>query len=251
MLGSTVFDWEKLPVRPTAVGQRRDVANNPSATLATFESHITTLNPGLASHPPHRHAQEEIIVVKEGLVEAHINGTTQVAGPGSIFFFASNDAHAVRNVGDKPATYWVINLASAATHSPAELAAGMDKPKRLQSQVFDWAKLPVAPTKNGERRAFFNAPTATLTNFSVHATTVNARDALHAAHRHVDEEVVIVKEGTIEVLIEGKTWTVGPGSIAFYAPNELHGMRNVGDTSATYYVIRFVTPATPKPPPKK
>src|SRR4051812_14024960 len=72
MLGSTVFDWTKLAVRPAANGQRRDVANNPTPTLATFESHITTLNPGQASHAPHRHPQEELIILREGTVEVHI-----------------------------------------------------------------------------------------------------------------------------------------------------------------------------------
>src|SRR5438445_731504 len=66
LLGSTVFNWEKLPAKTTPNGERREVANNPTATLATFESHITTLNPGQASHLPHRHPQEELIIVKEG-----------------------------------------------------------------------------------------------------------------------------------------------------------------------------------------
>src|SRR5688572_3022729 len=118
-IGSTIFKWEDLKVRTTPNGERRDVANNPTPTLAVFECHITTLNPGRASHEPHRHPQEELILVKEGTLEVHINGSTQIAGPGSVFFYASNDSHAVRNVGDTRATYWVINLATAATHTPA------------------------------------------------------------------------------------------------------------------------------------
>src|SRR5215217_1720135 len=44
MLTSTVFKWEDLRARPTPNGERRDVADNPTPTLATFECHITTLN---------------------------------------------------------------------------------------------------------------------------------------------------------------------------------------------------------------
>src|SRR5688572_23499674 len=77
MIGSSIFKWEDLQVRTTPNGERRDVANNPTPTLAVFECHITTLNPGRASHEPHRHPQEELILVKDGTLEVHINGQTQ------------------------------------------------------------------------------------------------------------------------------------------------------------------------------
>jgi hypothetical protein len=47
-LGSTVFTWETREVKPTPVGERREVARQPSATLEEFECHISTLNPNLA-----------------------------------------------------------------------------------------------------------------------------------------------------------------------------------------------------------
>ena len=242
MIGSTVFKWEDLEVRATPNGERRDVANNPTATLAVFESHITTLNPGRASHEPHRHPQEELILVKEGTLEVHLNGGTQIAGPGSVLFFASNDAHAVRNVGDTRATYWVINLATAVTHAPD---AHNKSPTRT-SAVFDWAKIPVQPTKTGERRDVLKGSTVTMINLSCHATTVNAGDASHGAHRHADDEIVIVKEGTLEATINGASQRAGAGSVLFFASNDLHGMRNAGDSRLTYYVIRMITSKTPK-----
>src|SRR6266542_374159 len=68
-LGSTVFRWEDLVAKSSGVGERRDVTQNPTVTLAEFECHLSTLNAGLASHPPHRHPQEELIVLKEGTLE--------------------------------------------------------------------------------------------------------------------------------------------------------------------------------------
>jgi quercetin dioxygenase-like cupin family protein len=242
MLGSTVFHWAKLPVRPTpGGGERRNVANRPSPTLAVFECHITTLAPGKASHPPHRHPQEEMIFVKEGTLDVHIDGTVQRAGPGSVLLYLSNDAHAVTNVGDTRATYWVVNLASAATHAPAQ----HDPKPTLRSTVYDWEKLPVQPTKTGERRAIFKGSTVTLKDLSVHATTIDAGQAAHGAHRHPDDELVIVREGTLEVTIGDRTERAAAGSLLFFASNDLHGMRNAGDTRASYYVIRMVTAATP------
>lgn len=247
VIGSTIWMWDDFKVRPTPNGERRDVADNPTPTLATFESHITTLNPGRASHEPHRHPQEELIIVKEGKLEVHINGQTQVAGPGSTFFYATNDAHAVRNVGEGRATYWVINLATSTTATPA----AHNPAPTLRSGIFDWEKLTVKPTKVGETRAVLNGSTVTLKNLESHITTVNPGEASHAAHRHPDEEVILVKEGTVEVTLNGQSQRAGPGSIFFFASNDLHGMRNVGTTRATYHVIRMVTPTTPKPDPVK
>jgi quercetin dioxygenase-like cupin family protein len=107
-LRSTVFDWMKLTATPTPNGERRDVLDGPTDTVDKLHVHITTLRPGTDSGAPRRHLQEEVIVVKEGLVEAHIDGRTQTAGPGSVFYFAANAVTRLRNAGDGPATYVVI-----------------------------------------------------------------------------------------------------------------------------------------------
>lgn len=249
-IGSKAWVWDSLVFRPTAIGGRREVNNSPSATLRVFEAHVTTLNPGRVSHAPHRHAQEEFILVKEGTLEAHINGRTQRAGPGSLFFFAAHDAHNSTNVGDTPATYLVFNFQSALTASaPVEgVEAATASGKligKLQSAVYDWNKLAVTKTATGERRAILSSPTATLGNVSWHVTTIRAGLVAHAPHRHADEELVVVKDGLIEVSVDGETTRGGPGSMFFFGSGSMHGMKNVGDTSASYYVFRVVTEATP------
>lgn len=112
----------------------------------------------------------------------------------------------------------------------------------LRSMVFDWTELKAAPAATGEKRAMFMHRTATLDQLSCHATTVHAGQAAHAPHRHVEEELIIVKEGSIESMQNGATQVVGPGSVIFEASNELHGLRNVGDTPATYIVIKWWPP---------
>lgn len=246
-LGSTAFVWEDLVPRATRNGERREVVNRVTATLAKLQSHITTLNPGLASHPPHQHALEELIFLKEGQLDVTINGQTHAAGPGSVLFYASNDFHNVRNVGATPATYIVVNFGTTATATaPRERAADSAGPGRLRSQVFEWPAAPSRVNRTSERRDFFNAPTVTCENLSCHSTTIKPGEAAHGAHRHPDEEVVIVKDGIIEAVMNGTVRRGGPGSIFFFASNEEHGLRNTGDTAATYYVLRVITAATPK-----
>ena len=114
-LRSTAWDWNALAAQPTKVGERRNVVDAPTPTLERLEMHITTLRPGETSHPPHRHPEEELIVVKEGTVLSLVGGQERKLGPGSIILQASNELHGLRNVGDTNATYHVILWRSAAT----------------------------------------------------------------------------------------------------------------------------------------
>jgi len=107
-MGSMAFDWEKLTMKSSPNGAWRKVCQAPTATLDELECHITTLNKGVAAHPPHRHADEELLIVKEGVVEALVAGEWVKLGPGSVIFQAANIDHAIRNAGEAPATYHVI-----------------------------------------------------------------------------------------------------------------------------------------------
>jgi len=107
-LTSAVYDWAKMPVTPNPKGVRRDVFDGATTTLDKAHCHITTLNPGESSGEPRLHLQEEFIIVKEGLVEASIDGKAQAAGPGSVFFMAAHAVTRLRNAGTTPCTYIVF-----------------------------------------------------------------------------------------------------------------------------------------------
>ena len=109
ILGPTVFNWNDMKAVKTAVGEVRSLCKTPTATLDQLEMHVTTLNPGQSPHPPHRHVNEELIVMREGDCETLSNGNWVKVGPGSVVFNASNSLHGFRNVGTVPAVYHVIN----------------------------------------------------------------------------------------------------------------------------------------------
>jgi len=116
----------------------------------------------------------------------------------------------------------------------------------LVSRVFDWASLQAVPIPNGERRQVLDGPTATVDLLHVHVTTLAVGKASGEAVRHLQEEVLIVKDGEVEVSLDGTTQKVGPGSILFFAAGAVTRLRNAGTTPATYYVVYFKTPKTPK-----
>ena len=108
VMGSTIFDWNDLKPTPNKTGEVRQVVRRPTATLDELEMHITTLNPGETPHAPHRHPDEELLIVKQGTVESLNNGVLRRVGPGSVIFQASNQLHSIKNVGTEPAIYHVI-----------------------------------------------------------------------------------------------------------------------------------------------
>jgi quercetin dioxygenase-like cupin family protein len=114
VMGSAVFEWNSIAAKPTEVGSVRSFFKARTATLDELEMHVTTLKPGKASHEPHRHPNEELIIVKQGTVEALSNGEWKRLGPGSVIFNASNQLHGLRNVGTDEAIYHVINWKSSA-----------------------------------------------------------------------------------------------------------------------------------------
>jgi XRE family transcriptional regulator, regulator of sulfur utilization len=109
VLGPTVFNWDEMkPVR-NAVGSQAKLCQQPTATLDQLEMHVSTLDPGLMSHPPHRHVNEELIILREGICETLSNGEWVRVEAGSVVFNASNSLHGFRNVGPWTAVYHVIN----------------------------------------------------------------------------------------------------------------------------------------------
>ncbi len=114
-------------------------------------------------------------------------------------------------------------------------------PALLGPSALSWEQIESGPPK-GKGRAIFQAPTATLDELEMHITHLPPGQAPHPPHSHRDEELVIVKEGTLEALQMGKTRRMGPGSVIFQASNQVHGLRNVGDVPATYYVVRWTSP---------
>jgi quercetin dioxygenase-like cupin family protein len=111
-----------LTATPTAVGERRDIMNGRTRTLVNLATHITMLRPGETNHAPHRHPDDEVVLLREGTLEVNLNGQTERATPGSVLFFSSGDLHNMKNVGTTPVVMHIIRMVTPAT--PKEEAAG-------------------------------------------------------------------------------------------------------------------------------
>ena len=189
----------------------------------------------MSSHQPHHHPWEELILVRDGDLDISINGQKHRAGPGSLAFFASNDLHNATNVGDKPATYYVVNFYTDAVHAmPDQAAAARSVPGMLPSSVFDCATMPATPTAFGTHANVIDSPTLTFLRLESHVTTLRPGSGTPANSRDPGDELFIVKSGAIEATINGATRRVEAGSCFYVAPNDRRSFRNAGADAAVY-----------------
>ena len=109
----------------------------------------------------------------------------------------------------------------------------------LPSHSYRFEDLPVKTSGENRSWAVLDGLTHSGFHIDMHQTELAPGKIPHAAHHHEHEEMLMIREGEIEMTISGKTAKLGPGSVVYVASNEEHGLRNPGTARASYFVIAF------------
>ena len=230
---SGVYYWNKLEPVKEDTRLRRQVLEGKTFALEYFEIHTSTLEPGKAPHPPHTHAdQEELMIVKEGQVKITIAGQSKILGPGSIAFAMPGDEHGIENAGKTIATYYILKYKGRSPNIDRGKQAG-------GSFMVDWNELKTSNTGKGFRRDFFNRATSQLKQFEMHTTALNADSVSHAPHTHVQEEIVLILRGNVEMFIDGKLYKGSVGDLYFLSANVPHALKNIGKEQCEYFAFQW------------
>jgi len=134
-------------------------------------------------------------------------------------------------------TYSRRNLCLMITALAASPGAAAQK-TALPSRAIPYEEMPVKKNPNGnESRAILSGELHTGCYLEVHQTRLAPGGMPHPPHHHRHEEMFLIREGTLEVTINGQATRLGPGSVGFAGSNDEHGVRNPGTTPAEYFVV--------------
>jgi quercetin dioxygenase-like cupin family protein len=104
------FGFNEIPVTANGKNTQRRMFTAKTHTGFKIESHQSDIAPGEANHPPHQHLREEMMLIREGLMELTIAGRPYRLGPGDVGVIGSNELHNARNVGTTMARYFIVNI---------------------------------------------------------------------------------------------------------------------------------------------
>jgi mannose-6-phosphate isomerase-like protein (cupin superfamily) len=111
----------------------------------------------------------------------------------------------------------------------------------LPSKAYAYEDLPVKTNGANHSRAVLKGATHSGFPIELHMTELGPHAAPHPPHKHVHEELVMIRRGTLEVTIKDQTANYGPGSVIYLASGDEHGWKNASAEPAEYFVIALGT----------
>lgn len=194
-------------------------------------AHASVLAPGKMPHPPHRHAEEELLLVLDGQGELLLGdssitseATPKQARAGTLAYYPAWQHHSIRNTGSTALTYLMLRWRGPAAASPQVLPATV-------------TALPVSSDASSaafETQLHFEGPTHYLGNLHVHSSLLAPAGGYRA---HADEYDIafLMLAGTVETM--GRT--LRARDLCYCPAGTVHGMHNPGPGPARYLVIEF------------
>ena len=231
---SGVFHWSELPVKKDGLRESRKIAEGSTREFEYFEIHATTQGKGAVPRPAHTQNDiEEVIIIKEGTVKCTIGNKTAILGKGSVLLIPPLESQVFENVGDGDLTYYVFMFRS-------RKAVDMERSRKAGGTLLiNYDSLPYTESNNKGTRKYFDRPTAMCENYEMHITYLKQKGPSHAPHQHVDTEIILMIDGNSSMIIDGVTYTAGPGDMYIAESGKLHGITNVSDKPCSYFAFKW------------
>jgi mannose-6-phosphate isomerase-like protein (cupin superfamily) len=143
---------------------------------------------------------------------------------------------------------WVAStlvLSLAFGWASRELAHARERAQVVTSQTIGVAEVKMSVFKDqgnpvGRIGLYLQGETPGCSSLVTGRFVIDPGKSPHAPHVHADEEVLIVESGRGEIICDGKTTKVGPGSVMYSTPNVPHGINNTGSEPLTFYFVKWV-----------
>ena len=196
-----------------------------------LQCHYSVLMPGFLPHLPHRHVDEEILVVMSGAAELVVAKSPRDPAPkivpapaGTAIYYPPFQHHTIRNRSREPVRYAMLKWRSDAISASNHLSARFVPPTWLRTD----SSRPIA------MKTLFEGPSAFLSKLHAHVTRI-APGAGYDAHRDTHDVAIFLIKGEILVLDQR---IVAP-AVVFFPAGHLHDMKAAGREPAKYLVWEF------------
>jgi (S)-ureidoglycine aminohydrolase len=233
-VSSGVYTWKDWLIKEPDHRETRRIISGTTPEFDYFEAHATTQEKGALPRPAHAQKdREELIIIKEGTMKCTIGNQTKTIGAGSVILIPPQEMQSFENVGNGPLTYYVFVFRSK---KPMDLERSK---KAGGALILNVDSLEFKKTEKGGGRKYFDRPTAMCENFEMHVTQLQGAGPSHAPHQHIETEVILIIEGSTSMVIDGKTYTGGPGDVYIMESGKMHGITNVADKPCSYFAFKW------------
>jgi mannose-6-phosphate isomerase-like protein (cupin superfamily) len=129
------------------------------------------------------------------------------------------------------ATAWLVwpRSGEAADQPPRKIKSGVVPLKETPENKGDW----------GVMRPHFIGETHGTDRVFAASGTILPGKSVHGAHRHVEEEYLLITEGSGTWYLDGKEFPARKGDLLYVEPWVYHGIRNTGDAPLAFLVIKY------------
>ena len=137
-----------------------------------------------------------------------------------------------------------VTLFLAAGWSYREIAFARDPGKPVTSGTISLDQVEMGSFSDkgelvGKNGVYVSGDTPGSTKFVTGRFVLQPGKSPHAPHTHPEEEVMIIESGHGEIVVDGKTTKVGPGSVMYTTPNVSHGITNNGLEPIVFYYVKW------------
>ena len=199
--------------------------------VTDMECHVSILSKDEIPHPPHRHREEELLLVLSGevdllLPEKH-GSKRQRLKAGEFVYYPANFPHTLQALNEGHATYLMFKWYSIPSICKSN-SLGYGLYSSLSKQVED------INDSTFQVQILFENPTNNLKKLHCH-TSYLAPGGGYDEHCDSHDVAILILEGEVDTLNK----RVGPNGVIFYSAGERHGMQNKGSVAARYIVFEF------------
>lgn len=117
--------------------------------------------------------------------------------------------------------------------------AAMKQTYSISTQVVQWDQTRINEGDWGEMRVFMEGDTyGTRETFAATAVVLPGK-AVHPAHRHAEEEFLVISKGNGTWHVDGKELAANEGDVLYVEPWVFHGLVNTGTEPLTFFVVKW------------